>query len=58
MIASLCLSVGIFDVCRSRSRSRTLYDPTLQQITADCHSVLSVDVDLIDADGLPRYSPL
>ena len=35
-----------------------LYDPTPETIMADCHLVLSVDLDYIDADDLPRYSPL
>ena len=54
MIASVCLSVGSFDICCSHGRSRTLYDPTPEAIAADRPLVLSVNLDSIDADGLPR----
>ena len=54
MIALVCLSVGSLDICRSRGRSRTLYDPAPMTITAERHLVLSVDLDSMDRDGLPR----
>ena len=40
MLQSVCLSVGSFDVCRSCTR--TLYYPTPETITVDCHLVLFV----------------
>ena len=51
---SVCLSVGSFDICRSRGRCRTLYHPTPETITAELHLVLSVDLDSMDRDGLQR----
>ena len=39
---SVCLSVGSFDVCHSCGCSRTLYYPTPETITVDCHLVLFV----------------
>ena len=48
------LSVGSFDICRSRGPSRTLYDPTPETITTERHLVLSVDLDSMDKDDLPR----
>ena len=50
----VCLSVGSFDICRSRGRSRTLYDPAPGTITAERYLVLSVDPDSMNRDGLPR----
>ena len=59
MIASVCLfACQNFDICCSLGRSRMLYYPAPETTTADCHLVLSVDLDSINADGLARYSPL
>ena len=44
----------MFDICPLRARSRTLYDPALEKITAERHSVMSVDLDSIATNGLPR----
>ena len=54
VIASVCLSVSSFDICRSRGQSRTLYDPTPETITVERHLVLSVDLDSMNRHGLPR----
>ena len=53
----VCLSVRFFTFA-ARTVDLELYNPTTVKITAEQHSVMFVDLNSIDTDGLPRISHL